>query len=165
MLKKVSTSEISNAFQIIGQDYMLITAADERGVNTMTASWGGIGHMWGYDSSFIVVRPSRYTYEFIEKSNLYTLSFFGGEQKKALGICGTKSGRDCDKIKEAGLTPTPLEGTYGFEEAKIILICQKMFYQDINPNNFLLPEIDEKWYKGKDYHRLYIGKIISSYIQ
>lgn len=94
-----------NPFKLINDDWMLITAGDKNNFNTMTASWGGLGIMWFKNVSFIVVRPSRYTFEFMEKHDRYTLSFFEEEYRDALNICGTKSGRDTDKIKEAGLTP------------------------------------------------------------
>ena len=94
-----------NVFKLIGRDWMLITAGDERRCNTMTASWGGLGVQWNANVAVSFVRPSRYTYEFLEKGKYYTLSFFDSGYRRALQLCGSKSGRDTDKIKEAELTP------------------------------------------------------------
>lgn len=151
-----------NPFKLINDDWMLITAGDKNNFNTMTASWGGLGIMWFKNVSFIVVRPSRYTFEFMEKHDRYTLSFFEEEYRDALNICGTKSGRDTDKIKEAGLTPVYDSGGVFFEEAKTVMVCKKLYWQDITPDNFLADFMHEK-YPNKDYHRMYIGEIESMF--
>ena len=96
-----------NLFQMIGEDWMLITAGDPKTekYNTMTASWGGTGILWGKPVAFCFIRPQRYTYTFTEAGNHLTLSFFHGKKRDALKLCGSRSGRDCDKITLAGLTP------------------------------------------------------------
>lgn len=94
-----------NAIRLIRDEWALITAGDQKKWNTMTVSWGGIGELWGKDVAMIFIRPQRYTYEFIEREDYFTMSFFEKEYKKALSLCGSKSGRDIDKAKEAGLTP------------------------------------------------------------
>ena len=105
-MREIKATEIKeNAIKLIGKDWALITAGDESGYNTMTASWGGLGQLWNKDVCFIFIRPQRYTYEFIEKNELFTMSFYPEEYRKALSFCGTKSGRDYDKAKETGLTP------------------------------------------------------------
>ncbi len=147
-----------NPFKLIGSDWMLITAGDKKSFNTMTASWGGVGVLWNKPVSYIFVRPTRYTYEFIEKSKGYSLSFFDEKYRKALSICGTKSGRDTDKVKEAGLTPVVSDtGIVHFDEAKLVLECSKLYFQDIDPANFLDPSINSLY--DNDYHRMYIGEI------
>jgi len=147
-----------NVFKLIGSDWMLITSGTEDSYNTMTASWGGMGVLWNKPVSYIFIRPQRYTYEFLEKNKTYSLSFFDEKYRKALNICGTKSGRDLDKVKEAGLTPAVSEnGLVHFSEAKLVLECSKMYYQDINPANFLDPSINAIY--NNDYHRMYIGEI------
>ena len=131
----------------------------------MTASWGGVGVLWNKDIAFCVIRPGRYTYKFIEKADTFTLSFFTGEYKKALTFCGTHSGRDCDKAKETGLTAAETEnGSVFFSEARLVLECKKIYFDDFNPVNFLDPEIDEH-YPKKDYHRMFFGEIINVYIK
>ena len=100
-----------NPFTKIGSEWMLITAGDESGCNTMTASWGGLGVLWGKNVATCYIRPQRYTKKFVDANDTFTLSFYGPEYKQALSICGSKSGRDCDKVKEAGLTPYFTDGT------------------------------------------------------
>ena len=149
-----------NPFKLIGSDWMLITAGDPANFNTMTASWGSLGVMWGKPAAFCVVRPSRHTYGFMEKNSLFSLSFFDRKYRKALEFCGSKSGRDTDKIKATGLTPvTGPAGSVCFEQARLVLECRKIYFQDYNPSKFLDPEI-RKAYPNGDYHRLYIGEIL-----
>lgn len=149
-----------NTFKLIGSDWMLVTAGDIQSYNTMTASWGGLGVIWGKNISFCVVRPSRYTYGFIEKAGQYTLSFFDENFRSALNFCGSHSGRDCDKASETGLSPVQGEdGSVYFAEARLVLVCKKLYYQDIEPRHFLDPDIDRN-YPNKDYHRMYVGEII-----
>lgn len=163
-LKPIGPEQVTdNPFHLIGSDWMLITAGNMEKFNTMTASWGGLGILWNKKVCFIVVRPSRYTYEFMENADTFTLSFFGEEYKKALSFCGTKSGRDVDKIAATGLTPVQGEQeTVYFNEARLVMECKKLYYQDLEPGNFLDPGI-EKNYNGSDYHRLYVGEIIGCY--
>jgi len=153
-----------NTFKMINDDWMLISAGEENNFNTMTASWGGLGVMWFKNVSFVVVRPTRYTFEFMEKYDRYTLSFFEEEYRDALTICGSKSGRDTDKVKEAGLNPVFDNNGVYFEEAKTVMVCKKLYWQDITPDNFLADFMHEK-YPNKDYHRLYIGAIEGMYEQ
>ncbi len=148
-----------NVFHQIGKDWMLITAGKEGSFNTMTASWGGMGVLWNANVSFIVVRPSRYTYEFLEKEKYYSLSFFDDGNRRALQYCGAHSGRDTDKIAETGLTPLFDAQAPYFDEAKLSFICRKMYYQDLDPAHFLDPTIAAN-YKVQDYHRLYVGEIV-----
>lgn len=151
----------NNPFKAIGEDWMLITAGNLDSYNTMTASWGGLGVLWGKNIAFCVVRPTRYTYEFMEKADTFTLSFFTNKYKKALGFCGSHSGRDCDKAKETGLTAAETDnGSVYFSEARLVLECRKLYFDDINPENFIDPEIDSN-YPKKDYHRMYVGEIVN----
>ncbi len=147
-----------NPFRLIGSDWMLITAGTPEKFNTMTASWGGLGVLWERSVAFCFVRPTRYTREFMERSGTFTLSFFGEEHRKALQYCGTHSGRDTDKVKEAGLTPVKEGGFIFFDEARLVLACRKIYFQDIGPERFLDPRIDAM-YPQKDYHRMYVGEI------
>jgi flavin reductase (DIM6/NTAB) family NADH-FMN oxidoreductase RutF len=163
ILRSIKPEEITdNTFKMIGSDWMLVTAGPPEAYNTMTASWGGLGVIWSKNVCFCVIRPTRHTYGFIEKADNFTLSFFEEKYRSALTLCGTKSGRDIDKAKATGLTPTPgtIPGTTYFAEARLIIECRKLYYQDIDPKHFLDPEIDEN-YPEKDYHRMYIGEILS----
>jgi len=170
--KAINPKELQgNIFELIGEKWFLITAAKKDGsFNTMTASWGSMGIMWNKPIANVVVRPVRHTYEFLEEADYYTLSFFPEEYRKALNILGTRSGRDGDKIKESGLTPfTHCDSGKNdkivyFEEADIIMTCKKLYYQDIDPANFIDRDLDKN-YPKKDYHRVYWGEIVKCFVK
>ncbi len=161
MFREITPYEIEeNAIDLIGKQWMLITAGKKESFNTMTAAWGGFGFLWNMPVAYIFIRPQRYTYEFTEKDDFFTLSFFDKEYKKALTYCGTKSGRDVDKMKETGLIPRTTEnGNIYFEQAKLVIECEKIYFDDIKPEFFVDTSIDRN-YPAKDYHRMYIGKIV-----
>ena len=159
-MKKINIAEQSfNPFDLIGKQWLLISAGTEEKWNTMTASWGGLGVLWGKNVATCYIRPQRYTKKFVDANDTFTLSFYGPEHKQALSICGSKSGRDCDKVKEAGLTPYFVDGTAAFEEADMVFVCKKLYEDEIRPENFIAKENDEKWYPEKDYHTVYIAEI------
>lgn len=147
-----------NPFTMIGSQWMLVTAGKPDAYNTMTASWGGVGVLWGKDVTFTFIRPTRYTYEFMEREELYSLSFFEESYRKQLNLCGTKSGRDTDKAKECGFEVTFDFGAPVFRQASAALICRKLYAQNIDPALFVDDSLDRKWYQN-DYHKLYIGSI------
>ncbi|MCX5805432.1 MAG: flavin reductase [Proteobacteria bacterium] len=149
---------VDNPFKLIGKDWMLITAGTKQSFNTMTGAWGGLGILWNKNICFCVIRPNRYTYEFMERSDIYTLSFLEEQYRDILTYCGTKSGRDVNKVTETNLTPVFDNDSVYFAEARLVLICRKIYFQDIMPAHFLSPEIDE-FYPLKDYHRMYVGEI------
>lgn len=149
-----------NPFTKISKEWMLITAGDEKKSNTMTASWGGLGIMWGKNVATAYIRPQRYTKEFVDNSDTFTLSFLPEEYRKALSVCGTISGKNVDdKWAEAGLHPYHVDGTTAVEEADMILVCKKLYAQDMLPECFVETECDTKWYPDKDYHTMYIAEI------
>ena len=152
-----------NAIKLIGTDWTLITAGSEGNYNTMTASWGGIGKLWNAPVAFIFIRPQRYTFGFAENNEKFTLSFFDEKYRKALSFIGSHSGRDCDKAKETGLTPAYGDGYTYFEEAKLYLVCEKLYAQDLREENFVRPEYVPEFYAEKDFHRMYVGKIVECY--
>lgn len=163
MLKPVDVHEISeNVFSLIGKQWMLITAGTAEHCNTMTASWGGLGVLWGAPAATCYIRPQRYTKEFVDREEYFTLSFFGEEWRKALSLCGSKSGREVDKVKKCGFTVKTADcGAPYFEEASLVLVCRKRFAQEMDPN--LMPDdVKEKWYPEKDYHTMYIGEIVQA---
>ncbi len=153
-----------NVIKIISQEYMLITAGDKDNFNMMTASWGFMGEMWGEDSVAVVVRPSRYTMDFIDKSDYFTLTFFG-ENKDIHKICGSKSGRDVDKLAETGLTPISDDKYVWFDEARLVLKIKKKYVQPMSPQYLTDKSVDEKWYKDGDWHNLIIGSIERIYVK
>lgn len=161
MFQEISAKNLNeNAFQMIGDDWLLVTAEKEGKANTMTASWGGVGIMWGKDVAYIVIRPQRYTKEFIDASDTLSLSVLPEGNKKIYGYLGKVSGRDEDKIANSGLTLVHSKnGVPYFEEARTVLLCRKLFAQDMKPDAFLDPSIPDKWYPDKDYHTLYICEI------
>lgn len=149
-----------NPFELIGEQWMLITAGNKDSFNTMTASWGGLGWLWNKPVAFIFVRPERYTHDFIEKSDRVTLSFFPESCRKALQICGTESGRDCDKVADAGLTPAELEsGSVTFAEARLTLDCRKLLKSEMKEGEFIDGGIVGKWYGSAGLHTIYVLEI------
>lgn len=140
---------------------MLITAGNKEKFNTMTANWGGIGYLWNKPVVFIFVRPERYTFEFIEKHASFTLSFLGEEHKDIHTICGSKSGKDTDKIKESGLIPFFDEsGNIFFEQARFSMECKKLYAGTIQEINFIDQDIFQKWYTTKgNPHQMYVAEI------
>ncbi len=148
-------------FTLIGKDWMLVTAGNEKKHNTMTASWGGVGILWGKPVSTVYIRPQRYTLGFIEENEYYSLSFFDEEYRAALNFCGSKSGRDYDKDKETGLTPLfDREAPY-YQQAKLVLICRKLYRQDMTAEAFLDKDVYQKNYPQNDLHRMFIGEIVT----
>ena len=113
MFSRIDPKELNqNVFSMIGEQWMLVTAGTAERCNTMTASWGGLGVLWGKPVATVYIRPQRYTLEFVEREDCFTLSFFGEEYRKALALCGSKSGRDVDKVKECGFTVAELDGKW-----------------------------------------------------
>ena len=146
-------------FKLIGKDWMLVTAEYSEKVNTMTASWGGFGVMWFKNVAYIVIRPQRYTKEFIDNSDNFSLTFFDESFKKYLNYLGTVSGRDEDKIKKLNLTVSYIDKTPDFEEANMVILCKKLYAQEFNPECFIDKKLNEKCYPNKDHHTLYIAEV------
>lgn len=160
--KTIDPSAIAdNAFKLIGKDWALVTSGSRESFNTMTVSWGGVGIMWNKPVAFTFIRPQRYTFGFLEKNGFFTMSFFDESYRKALQICGTKSGRDTDKVAETGLTPAFTDnGVPYFEEARLVLVCKKLYAQDLNEDS-IVEEAVKGNYNGSDYHRMYVSEIVS----
>lgn len=148
-----------NPFQLIGKDWMLITAGSEEKVNTMTASWGGLGVMYGKNVAFIVIRPQRYTKEFVDREETFSLCFFDKEYRKTLNYLGTVSGRTEDKISNSGLTLIRHDDTPYFDEANHVLICKKLFRQPLSTEGLLDERLVNAWYSNGDSHTLYIAEV------
>ena len=159
-MKEITPTEIKeNLIDLIKNQWFLVTAGNAQACNTMTASWGFVGNIWNRPVAVTLVRPQRYTYEFMEKENTFSLCFFDNAYKEVLTMCGTQSGRDIDKIEASGLTLNYSQAAPYFEEAKLVLICRKIAVSDIDPTQFLDEAIDKN-YPLKDYHRSYTGEIL-----
>lgn len=164
-MKEVSIDSLQmNPMTLIGGEWMLVTAGcQERGYNTMTASWGHLGWLWNRPTAVAYVRPQRYTKQFVDREPLYTLSFFPREYREKLTYLGTHSGREEDKIARAGLTPVFLDGTTCFEEASLTLVCRKLYRAPILEEGFLDQAVLDKNYPERDFHDLYVGEILKAY--
>lgn len=164
---ELKTLASENAFDLIGKEWMLVTAGNKEKFNTMTASWGGIGWLWNRPVAFVFIRPERYTHDFIEREGRLTLSFYKEEFRSILQFCGTKSGRDVDKVKETGLKPVALDsGAMTFSEARLTLDCRKLFKSPMAAANFIDKSILEKWYgnqPGGSLHDVYVVEIEGVY--
>lgn len=152
-------------FQAFATRDALLTAGDRTGCNTMTIGWCQLGRVWGKLNCTVLVRPERYTYQFMEGSRYFTVSLLPAEAKQALALCGSKSGRDVDKIKECGLTVRYGAGDAPFfEEAEMVLVCEKLYTQDVVEENFLDPAVITHYYgEVGGLHRIYVGKIVEAY--
>lgn len=158
----VSTPEAlhGDPFTMIGKEWMLVTAMKEDGsVNTMTASWGGVGILWNKKVAFVFIRPQRYTKEFIDAQEHLTLSFYDEAHRKELAYFGKASGREEDKIKQADFHTVKEHGYAYFEEANTVLKCKKLYAQELDKACFLEADLIEKNYPLSDYHTMYIVEI------
>lgn len=165
--KKIDIRELKfNPFTKIGNEWMLITAGTPQSFNTMTASWGQLGVLWNKNVLTSYIRPNRYTFEFIEKNDCFTASFFGEQYRKALSFCGSHSGRNCDKLAETGLTAKEFDGNVGFEEADMVIVCRKLYSYDMQEKGFIVDEGIVQNVYGKDpWHRAYISEILAVYVK
>ncbi len=159
---RIAPTEITdNMFKAIGKDWMLVAAGDREKMNMLTASWGGAGILWGKPVTFCFIRPTRYTLGFMERGGYYTLSFFEEGYREALNLCGTKSGRDIDKVEATGLTPVYAPcGVPYFQEARLVLVCRKLYEDELKHECFLDQELDDSVYPQRDYHKVFVGEII-----
>lgn len=165
--REIKPSEITqNPFEMIGKQWALLTAGDETRHNAMTISWGQLGIMWNLPVANVYVRPQRYTRGFTDAGTHFSLSFFDGEEyRPALQLLGTKSGRDGDKVAEAGLHTQPFAGVPAFAEAAMVLVCRKVYQQDLTADGFVDKPLGEKHYPAQDYHRMYIGEIEKVFVR
>jgi flavin reductase (DIM6/NTAB) family NADH-FMN oxidoreductase RutF len=166
--KQISPMSIEGNFiRQIASDWMLVTAGNKEKFNTMTANWGGAGHLWNKPVVFVFVRPERYTFQFMESSVGFTLTFFDENYREGLNLCGTKSGRDCDKVSEAGLTQHFTELGYpAFTEARLVLECRKLYANLLIRDAFLDNEPFRTHYSTKGgLHKMYIGEIVRTWVR
>ncbi|MBD5495854.1 MAG: flavin reductase family protein [Lachnospiraceae bacterium] len=148
-----------NPFEKIGKEWALVSAGSRKKANTMTISWGGVGVLWGKNVAFIFIRDSRYTKEFIDSNDFFSVSFLNDQYRDALNYCGSHSGKDEDKLKNAGLNWNYKLSIPFVDEGNLILLCQKLSATKINEDSFLAPEI-KKWYADGDMHTMYVAEIL-----
>lgn len=164
-LKEINPTEFSSkSFDLFSNQWALVTVGTKEKFNMMTIGWGTLGTLWGSPYAIVFVRPSRYTYEFMEKHDTFSITTFTSKYKNILNLCGSKSGRDIDKMEIDGLTPVEKEGTVYFEESEVTLICKKQYFNDLIPER-IPTKVEHQYYKGKDYHRVYYGEILRCYIK
>ena len=160
-MQEISVDNLNeNIINLIGKDWALVTAGSIEKYNTMTVSWGSMGFLWNKPVVTIFVRPQRHTFGFIESNDSFTLSFFTEEYRNTLTLCGTKSGKDIDKAKEAGITPySPDENCVSFKEARLVIKCKKLYKSLLSKDCFIDKSILPKWYNDEDFHYVYIAEI------
>lgn len=154
-----------NPFSKIGKEWFLVTAGNIEKFNTMTASWGFMGVMWNKNCAITVIRPQRYTKEFIDNSEYFTMSFFGEECRDALKFCGANSGRDCDKMEKTGLIPVEIENAVTFEQAEMVLVCKKLYAQEMTEDSFVVKSISDANYQAGDFHIAYYGEVVKAFVK
>ena len=160
VFKEISPYSLTeNPFKMIGQDWMLLTAKNGDKINTMTASWGGVGILWNKPVAFIFVRPTRYTYSFIEQSDYMSISILPEKYRNELNYCGKVSGRDEDKIQKCGFNVIKDENAPYCEEADTVFICKKHYGQMLDAESFIDKDLNDKLYSDKNYHKLYVVEI------
>ncbi|MCD7929167.1 MAG: flavin reductase family protein [Clostridiales bacterium] len=169
MFQKIDPKELTqNPFSLIGDQWMLITAGDEQSVNTMTASWGGVGILWNKPVATCYIRPQRYTKTFVDEEDYFTLSFLPEAYRKELQFCGSHSGRDVDKFEECGFDIREAEcGAPYIAQAELVLVCKKQYAQPMDAGWLTggdPDEIDRKMYPTHDWHTMYIGQIVEAYL-
>lgn len=151
----------AKSFEKFDQEWALLTAGIPGDFNSMTVSWGGLGTMWGMPAAFLVVKPSRYTFEFLSRYEKFSLSWYAPEHKPKLSIYGSKSGRDTDKTSLTDFTPVDVDGTVTYKEAEETLICRRLFMQQLDKAKF--PGEVLRWYpegtKEENAHYLIIAKV------
>ncbi|MFN2302584.1 MAG: flavin reductase family protein [Anaerolineales bacterium] len=165
--KSIEIAQLSvQPHDLFHHQWMLLSAGDfsQGTYNAMTIGWGAIGTMWSKPFVFVAVRHSRYTFEFMEKFNTFTVSAFSREYHPALNLLGSQSGRDGDKIAASGLTPesSALVEAPSYREAELVIECQKIYANDLNPAHFLDESI-YRHYRNHDFHRIYYGEILAAF--
>ncbi len=146
-------------FSQFDKKWALLTAGDLNDFNTMTVSWGGLGTIWNKPVATVYVRKSRLTHEYMDKNEYFTVSYYPEECRKILGVLGSKSGRDMDKIHNSGLTAVKAGESVSFKEAEVTLVCKKLFMQEIDIDK-MPKDVAETMYPTRDAHDMYIGEVV-----
>lgn len=152
-------TDILNVFD---KQWALVTAGTPDKFNSMTISWGGLGTLWNRPVATVYVRTARYTHDFMEDNDYFTVSFYPESQRKILGVFGSKSGRDIDKMNYPGLTAKVVGPSMTFEEAEVTLVCKKLYVQQLDIDK-MPADVREKFYTGDFPHDMYIGEVVEIY--
>lgn len=162
------TSLQQNPAELIGKQWMLITAGTPQAFNCMTASWGGLGFLWNRPVAFVFVRPNRHTAVFLDEQPAFTLSFMPEKYREDLIFCGRNSGRDVDKMASTALNPITTEsGLVAMEDADLVLECRKMAVATMQESDFMdFSEVSPQWYDPTNpLHKVYICEIMSTLVR
>ena len=149
----------AKSFEIFNKEWAIVCAGDPEHYNAMTISWGGLGTLWGRPVATVYVKPVRYTYQFMNDSEYFTVSFYDEQYREAMQVYGSASGRDTDKEAVTGFVPVYLEHGVTFEQARVTLVCRKIYYNDLVMEN-IPAEIAQRTYHDEPPHRMYIGEVI-----
>ncbi len=166
-MKELDVRELNlDPINVLHTDWMLVSAGTEDNWNTMTASWGHFGCIWGKNmpTAVIYVRPQRYTHDYVEREECFTLTFFDQEYHNDLSYLGCHSGRDEDKVAKTKLTPEFIDGQPSFKEARLTLICRKIYRSELKEENFLDKAVMDKAYPKRDFHTVYVGEVVKAYV-
>lgn len=169
-MKEITAEELNeNPFKLIGKDWMLITAEEAGRTNMMTASWGGMGVLWGKNVATVYIRRSRFTKGYIDKGDYFSLCVLGEEYRKQLAYCGKASGRDEDKVSASGLTVEHAQvdsdgqkiSVPYFKEARLAIVCKKLYAQEMSAACFTKfgKDIPAQMYADDDWHTTYVAEI------
>ena len=150
---------LDTSLNIFQKEWALVTAGTMENYNTMTIGWGGLGSLWRKPVCTVYVKPCRYTHSFMDANDYFTVSFYSDEYRSALSVLGTKSGRDGDKVSEVGFTPVAAGESVTFKEAKITLLCKKIYRQDLTLDAMPSDAI-EKYYTEEAPHTMFIGEVV-----
>ena len=161
-MKEINYHElVLNPVEVFRDDWMLVSAGKaSKDYNTMTIGWGHLGCIWGMPTAIAYVRPERYTKEFMDKEEYFTLTWFGKKYRDELLYLGRKSGRDEDKVKKVGFTPTFDDSTVWFKEAQLVIICRKLYADEFHENCFVDHKVIETMYPDHRFHTAYYGEIV-----
>lgn len=180
-MKQIDVKTLNeNVFETIGKEWMLVTAGTTDKYNLMTASWGGLGWLWNRPVAFVFIRPERYTFEFAEQSEYMTLSFLGTskEARDVHKVCGSKSGRDMNKVEVCGLEVEPVDGgAVAYKQSRLTLVCRKLYADALKPECFADTAVRDKWYSSSEeakkldsgitagLHKMYVVEIVAAYVK
>ena len=150
---------IDEVLELYHEKWALVTAGNADNFNTMTIGWGGLGTLWSTKVATVYVKPCRYTYNYLNDNEYFTVSFFDEEYRKDLEYLGRHSGKDEDKVAKTSLHPVKVGASMGFKEAKVTLLCKKIYYQDLELDK-MPQEVIEHYYLEEAPHRMYVGEVI-----
>ena len=152
-------------FQVFGERNALLTAGDRNHCNTMTIGWCQLGRLWNLPVCTVYVRPERYTFSFMEEQDTFSVSILPAGQQRVMAYCGSKSGQDVDKFKECSLSVRYGAGeTPVIEQAELVLVCKKLFVQDMNPSCAKDERVNRCYTPEQGgWHRAYVGEVLEAY--